>query len=186
MSSSLRERAEAWCREGRSFGWRAPLLAYGLFLAFKVTADSHLFTPVDFLDLGIHELGHVVLMPFGQWIGVAGGSLAQVLAPLYGIWQFLRQQDYFAAAFGLGWLGESLHNLSIYIGDARRQELPLANLFGGDPIHDWNYLLGSLHLLAADARIAGAVRALAFFCVIAFLWTGSWLVVRMLRAKVGG
>jgi hypothetical protein len=176
--------AREWCREeGRALWPRLPLLAYGLFLLWKVARRPDIFTPFDFLNLGIHELGHIVCMPLGQWIGIAGGSLAQVAAPLFGVWQFLRQRDYFAAAFSLAWLGESLGNLSVYIGDARRQELPLANLFGGDPIHDWNYLLGSMDRLQLDIVYAMRVRFLGILCVLAFLWIGVWFINSMLEKR---
>jgi hypothetical protein len=80
--------------------------------------------------------------------------------------------------------GESLGNLSVYIGDARKQELPLANLFGGDPIHDWNYLLGSVDRLQLDIVYAMRVRFLGILCVLAFLWIGGWLL-RKIWAQPG-
>ncbi len=175
--------ARAWCTEDRSFFWRLPIFAYGLFLLWKTALRPDLFTPFDFLNLGIHELGHIVTMPFGEWIGIAGGSIAQILAPLFGVWQFLRQRDYFAAAFSFAWLGESLANLSVYIGDARKQELPLANLFGGDPIHDWNYLLTSLDRLGSDTLYARRVQAMGILSVLVFIWLGGWLLKEMLGAK---
>lgn len=184
MVAELKENARAWCQEeGRSIVWRLPLFAYGVFLLFKVLGNSQIFTPLDFLNLGIHELGHVVCMPFGMWIGVAGGSIAQLIAPIYGIWQFHRQGDYFAAAFGLAWFAESLHNLSIYIGDARAQELPLANLFGGDPIHDWNYLLTSAHVLGSDIRYANMTRAIAGILVMVYLWVAAWMLWQIASSK---
>lgn len=175
----LKADAILWCQEERSIFPRLPLLAYGIFLVWKITLHQELFTPLDFLNLALHEMGHMICMPFGEWIGVAGGSLAQVVAPLYGIWQFLRQRDYFASAFGVAWLGESLGNLSVYIGDARKQELPLANLFGGDPIHDWNYLLGSMNRLQLDWAYAMRVRMLGLVAVGIFLWLGFWLLWKM-------
>lgn len=179
----MREDALAWCAEGRHAGWRLLFLAYGVFLAWKLLFRPEFFTPLDFLNLGIHELGHVVAMPLGEWIGVAGGSAAQLLAPVYGIWQFRRQRDYFGAAFGFAWLGESLGNLSVYIADARKQELPLANLFGGDPIHDWNYLLLEANRLNMDHAYAMRVRFLGLVMVGVFLWAGTWLVWNIAKAK---
>lgn len=178
--ADLKSDALAWCGEGRSALSRLPLLLYGVFLLWKAALHPDIFTPLDWLDLGVHELGHIVFMPFGQWLGVAGGSLAQLLAPAFGAWQFLRQRDYFGAAFALGWLGESLANLSVYIGDARKQELPLANLFGGDSLHDWNFLLDSLNRLAQDQVYARRVQFFAIVCVVLYLWLGGWLVWKML------
>jgi hypothetical protein len=175
----LKADADAWCAEDRSALARVPLLLYGIFLLWKTALHPEVFTPVDWLDLAVHEMGHVVFMPLGQWLGVAGGSIAQLVAPLFGAWQFLRQRDYFAAAFALGWLGESLANLSVYINDARAQDLPLANLFGGDPIHDWNFLLASVNRLASDHAYALRVRTLGFFFAALFVWQGSRLLWKM-------
>jgi hypothetical protein len=176
--------ALVWCGEERSVLARLPVFAYGVFLLWKVALHPDLFTPFDFLDLGIHEMGHVAFSPFGQWLGIAGGSIAQLLAPLFGAWQFLRQRDYFAAAFALAWLGESLGNLSVYIADSRAQELPLANLFGGDPIHDWNYLLTTTHHLAQDHIYALRAQVLGFLFVAAFIWLGGWLLIQIFRANL--
>jgi hypothetical protein len=164
---------------------RIPLLFYGIFLVWKVGLHPDFFTPIDWLDLAIHEMGHVIFAPFGQWMGVSGGSITQLLAPLAGTWQFLRQRDYFGAAFALDWLGESLGNLSVYIGDARKQDLPLANLFGGDPIHDWNFLLGSMNRLAQDQVFARRVQALGVLMVALYLWFGLWLLWNMVSHQVG-
>lgn len=177
--AELKDDALAWCGEKRSALARAPLLLYGVFLLWKAALHPDFFTPIDWLDLAVHEMGHVAFAPFGQWLGVAGGSIAQLLAPLFGAWQFLRQRDYFGAAFALGWLGESLANLSVYIGDARKQELPLANLFGGDPIHDWNFLLGSINRLGQDQAYARRVQLLGLLFVALYVWLGSWLTWKM-------
>jgi hypothetical protein len=177
----IKEDALAWCREDRSVIVRLPVLAYGFFLLWKTALHPNSFTPFDFLNLGIHELGHMVFMPFGEWIGVAGGSAAQILAPIFGAWQFFRQRDYFAVAFSLGWLGESLANLSVYIGDARKQELPLVSPFGGDPLHDWNYLLASINRLQLDSAYAKRVQGLGFLSAFAFVLLGSWLLLEMVR-----
>jgi hypothetical protein len=47
-------------------------------------------------------------------------------------------------------------NVSVYAGDSLALQLPL--LGGQDSIHDWNYLLSSLNLLPATAKVAGAIR----------------------------
>ena len=65
--------------------------------------------------------------------------------------------------------------MSLYIGDARAQELPL--LGGENAIHDWWYLLIEWDLLPQDLVIARWVRmagALAFVVAV----TGSVLFAK--------
>ena len=176
MPGSLRQDAKDWCAEDRNPWPRAFLLAWGVWVATKILRDDQSWTPIGFLNFGIHELGHIIFMPLGEWMGVLGGSLFQCLVPVYGIWQFLRQRDYFAAVFCLSWLAESLLYISAYIADARDMELPLVSPFGGDLIHDWNYLLSSLHWLGYYKSIALKVRGSALVSELAFLYLGSILV----------
>ncbi len=128
----LLDDAADWAR-GRWWLPRLLLLLYLAYAAFKHFRDpeysTFLFGGVTF---GIHELGHVIFSPLGEFMGIAGGSLAQVLAPLLAGLTFLfwqrdgePQRDYFALAVAGFWLSFSLHNLALYVGDARRQLLPL-------------------------------------------------------------
>ena len=63
---------------------------------------------------------------------------------------FARRQDRHAASVALWWVGQNLWNISVYVRDARAQELPLVG--GGD--HDWAYLLGRFGWLQSDQVIA--------------------------------
>lgn len=177
--------ARAWTA-GRSAIWRLPLWLYLVYAGIchlrDVDYSSFLFGGVTF---GVHELGHVVFSPFGQFLGVAGGSLAQVLAPLLVGWGFLfwqrdgePQRDYFALSVALCWLSFSLQDLARYVGDARTQELPLLGLTA-DPLHDWAYLLQTLGLLEYDHHLAGLIRLLALGVGLAALTLGAWLLRHM-------
>ena len=53
-------------------------------------------------------------------------------------------------------MGQNCWNISVYIKDARAQELPLVG--GGE--HDWTFLLGQWGWLAQDQAIGGAVYLL--------------------------
>ena len=63
------------------------LTFYFLWIAYDPMAGSFL----DLVDLPIHETGHLIFRPFGEFIGVAGGSLFQVIFPAvfvgYFIWR---------------------------------------------------------------------------------------------------
>ena len=105
---------------------------------------------LEALDLGIHETGHLVFGPFGEFVGFAGGTLAQLIMPSLFAAYFLRQGDRHAATIPLWWLAQNLWNISVYAADARAQILPLVG--GGE--HDWAYMLGRLGWLQLDTRIS--------------------------------
>ena len=115
------------------------------------------------VDLAIHETGHLVFAPFGEFVGFAGGTLFQLIMPALFVVYFVRRGDRHAASAALWWVGQNCGHVATYIADARAQELPLVG--GGE--HDWTYLLGTLNILGYDSRIAHAVRALGFVLVLA-------------------
>ena len=151
------------------------MLAYFAYAGWRHFADSEYGSIFSGITLAIHELGHVIFGPFGEWLAVAGGSITQLAAPLAVAAIMLRQRDYFGVAVGGAWLSMSLSNLAVYVADARAEALPLYSLGGGDPIHDWNYLLGSLHLLPRDTAIAGGVHFLALATLVLSVLLGAWL-----------
>jgi len=179
----MRDDAVAWAT-GRSWMPRALLLAYLAYAGYRHLTDPDYASIFSGITLAVHELGHLLLGFFGEWITVAGGSITQVAAPLAVALILYRQRDYFGVAVGSAWLSMSLSNLAVYVADARAEELPLVSLGGGDVVHDWNYLLGSVHLLPHDAQIAGLVRVAAFVLLAASLWLGAWLCVVMARRRV--
>jgi hypothetical protein len=93
--------------------------------------------------LVIHEAGHMLFMPFGEFLTILGGSLFQVLLPLICAATLLwTNRDAFGAGLGVWWAGASLLDLSPYIYDAREPQLiMLGGHTGEDGPHDWIYLL---------------------------------------------
>jgi len=132
----------------------------------RTMLDSETWNVFGGLTLAIHEGGHLIFGPFGQWLMIAGGSVTQVAAPIGVALILLRQGDRYGFAIVGTWLAYSLTNLANYIGDARAMALELVG-FSDDPMHDWNYLLGSMHLLPYDTRLAGLVRTLAVGVLVA-------------------
>ncbi|MEI6649998.1 MAG: hypothetical protein WCL23_01030 [Candidatus Moraniibacteriota bacterium] len=119
---------------------------------------------IDNVNLLFHEGGHVIFMPFGEFVQISGGTLMQLLIPILCSLSFLRKSDYYSASMMLFWLSQNLFNVSVYAGDAVRMELPL--LGGDNVIHDWNYLLSSLSMLGYTGQVALAIT-LAGFAVFA-------------------
>ncbi|MFQ5853728.1 MAG: hypothetical protein ACE5JU_24480 [Candidatus Binatia bacterium] len=117
---------------------------------------------IDSVDLVIHEAGHVLFGPFGEFLGFLGGTLMQLILPAAFVGYFMRQGDRHAASVSLWWVAQNLWNISVYVRDARSQALPL---IGGE--HDWAYLLGRLNLLDYD-QVLG--RTIYFVGVLIFLY----------------
>ena len=174
------EDARAWCR--RRNPWvRLPLLvAFGYF-GIRYLVDSDYSCIISPLNLGIHEFGHLVFSPLGMTWNIAGGSIAQTAAPLYGVFNFLRQEDYFAGALSFGWLSTSLFETARYVADARAKALALVSPFGEDPLHDWNYLLTKWNLLRYDMLLGGAARFLASAAMFVCLGVGLWMCWEMVK-----
>lgn len=121
---------------------------------------------LDGVDLAIHETGHLVFSPFGEFIQFAGGTLFQLIMPALFVVYFWRRGDRHAASVALWWIAQNCGNIAHYAADARAQELPLVG--GGE--HDWAYLLGTLGLLAKDQLIARGIRMVGW--VLLFGSTG--------------
>ena len=126
--------------------------------------DPYQWHLIDGVNLVIHEAGHLIFSPFGEFMMIAGGSLFQVIMPALFVGYFWYNGKYYSASLVLFWVGESILNVSVYAGDSLALQLPL--LGGEDSIHDWNYLLSSLNLLPATAKIAGAIRLLGTVAIL--------------------
>jgi hypothetical protein len=113
---------------------------------------------IDGVNLVIHEAGHLIFSPLGEFMMIAGGSLFQVIMPPLFVVYFWYHSKYYSAALVLFWVGQSVLNVSVYAGDSLDLQLPL--LGGQDSVHDWNYMLSSLNLLPATRKIADAIRVL--------------------------
>lgn len=123
---------------------------------------------LDAIDLAIHETGHLVFGPFGETIGMAGGTLFQLIVPSVFVGYFVTRRDRYGAAVCLFWVAQNCWNISVYVADARAQELPLV----GGGIHDWAYLLGEAGWLQHDAALSRGVHAMGLMIFVAALVVG--------------
>ena len=136
-------------------------------LLFGIYALRGAFVPqsawlLDGTNLLFHEAGHPLFFLFGQTIGVAGGTLMQLLIPAgIAIAFFYRRQLYSASIMFL-WFGQNFFGISVYIRDARAQLLPL---IGGDE-HDWNYLLSHAGLLQHDQVVGEGAWFIGLLIVV--------------------
>jgi len=167
------------CAVDKIWWARFPLLLWMVWIWAHHVSDPLYQSLIKGLNLGIHELGHIVF-GFGEFLSVAGGTLLQCLVPLVGMAMFVRQRDPFAVCFAFGWLGTNFMDVAVYAGDARAMELPLVSPFAGDEIgHDWNMMLGRLGWLAHDQAIAGFFRLLGHASFAVCLAGGAWVLWKM-------
>ena len=123
---------------------------------------------LDAVDLAIHETGHLLFAPFGEFMGFLGGTLFQVALPVAFVVYFWRRADRHAASVALWWVAQNCWNVSVYVADARAQALPLVG--GGE--HDWAYMLGRLGWLQYDQSLAFDIRLLGAAIYVYAVVTG--------------
>jgi hypothetical protein len=129
---------------------------YFLWIAYDPMQGSFL----DNVDLPIHETGHLLFRPFGEFMMVAGGSIFQIAFPAIFVGYFIWQEKYYSVAIVLLWVGQSILNVWVYAADAVKMQLVLTSGFTGSEggFHDWNYLLTATGLIGATKTIAGLIR----------------------------
>lgn len=137
---------------------------YFLWIAYDPMQGSFL----DNVDLPIHETGHLIFRIFGEFMGIAGGSLFQVIFPLVFVCYFVWQRSFYSAAIVLFWVGQSILNVWVYASDAVVMQLVLTSGFTGSEgsFHDWNYLLDRFGLLGSTKTIAGIIRLAGTLTII--------------------
>ncbi|MEX0979985.1 MAG: hypothetical protein WDZ89_02755 [Gemmatimonadota bacterium] len=169
---------------------RLPLLLWLGVVFLRHLGDREYQSLFGGLNLGIHEVGHYLFMPFGvmplgEFGMIAGGTLLQLAAPIVAAWMFLRQEDYFGIAVAVCWLGTSLYGVARYAEDARARMLNLVSPGSGTPIHDWHYLLGRTGLLEQDQLVGSLLRLLGAGSLATGLVGGGWLLWIMHRPDSG-
>lgn len=174
----LKNDFDDWCAEHS--GWlRLPFIALFSYLFIRHVADPNYSGVLGGLNLGIHEAGHLLFTPLGEFWHFLGGTLFQLFVPVYGMFNFLYLRDYFSILLCFGWLSTNLFNVATYAADARAQQLPLVTPFGGYARHDWNYLLSHAGLLEYDVYIAGFIRVLAWISMAVCLAGGLLIIIKM-------
>ncbi|HEV2112075.1 MAG TPA: zinc ribbon domain-containing protein [Gammaproteobacteria bacterium] len=184
---------------------KTKLLAQGLVLAvmvvwgvrlvtYKVITAEILYSFLHNVDLPIHEFGHLLFRPLGEWMMYLGGSLFQCLLPaILGVIFIWRQRDPFAACFCLWWTGENVVDVAPYIYDAKLMALPLTGEWNDEVAelhaqrHDWHNILEPLGAVNSAPHIGMLAHGLgAGIMGLACLWAGRWLWLAWRAAETEG
>ncbi len=140
------------------------LSLYFLSIAWDPMEGSFL----DNVDLAIHETGHLLFRVLGEFMGIAGGSLLQVIFPAAFVGYFIWQRSFYSAAIVSLWVGQSILNVYVYAADAQVMQIVLLGGLTGSEgsFHDWNYLLTETGLLNATRTVAGIIRLAGTLTII--------------------
>jgi hypothetical protein len=149
------------------------LLVYFLFLVHAFRDTSGFLFP-DFVNLMIHEAGHLFFAWGGHTLMLLGGTLGELLVPFLCALYFYFHGQTYGFTFSAFWFFENFLYIGTYMKDARAEGLPLIN---GD-IGDWTLLFGQWHLLQSDLKIGQFVRTLGWLGMCATL---AWLAHRTHR-----
>jgi hypothetical protein len=172
---TVEERSTTPVTGARTIARAAFLVASAVYAMIRLT-DPTWWDLLDDVNLAVHEAGHIVFGFFGDIPGVLGGSLFQIIIPAIFAGYFFRSRQRFSGAMTLVWVAQSMVNVSIYIKDARAQQLSL--LGGENSIHDWWYILINWDLLQSDLRIGGFVQFLAAMIFVIAILLGGAVIYR--------
>lgn len=109
---------------------------------------------ISYVDLGLHELGHLLLAWAPGLVAPLAGSVFQVVIPIALAFYFGLRQESYASALMFAWAATSAANVAVYVADAPNQELWLL----GTGRHDWAWVFGQLGHLDWAAPFASGVR----------------------------
>lgn len=182
------KRPLVWAR-GKAWWWRLLILIWVLYIFYRYIDDydypmqrmSNIFNAIDF---GIHEVGHYLFVPFGEFMTILGGSLLQTIFPLFWLGALYWKRWYFAASLCFIWVGLNLYDVATYAADARARLLPLATLSSDyDSAHDWYQILTRTGKLESDLAIARNMRITGTIFVIVGTFSALWLIGIMIFVK---
>lgn len=158
------------------------LIIFYIFLFYKFLVDSGYNPIFKGINLGVHEMGHIFFGFFGiEILTVAGGTIMQLLFPIFAFLVLIKQKDYFGLSFIIIWFATNLFDIAAYIADARVKILPLVNVgfSTGEVIHDWEYMLAHWGILESNLYIASVLRFFGFVFLVAGVLWGMYYLTRL-------
>ncbi len=137
--------------------------------AIHTPQEFHIISTVNLI---FHEAGHTLAAFFGKFIHFIAGSAMQIIVPLIIAGYFFLRREFYSSGIVIMWMGQSMVEVSVYMGDAQRMILPL---LGGDAVeHDWNTLFTMLGVLNYTDQIANATYFAALLIVLAGIGLTLW------------
>lgn len=137
---------------------------------------------LDTFTLALHEAGHPIVGFFSANLMVYGGTFLQLLFPWLTKRHFEKKENPAGVVFGLYWMAASIHNVGIYMADARAKVLPLVGGLDPDDAHDWAEILWRWGLLRYDTAMGKILMLVAWL----MLGWAMWRCYKEVRARDRG
>ncbi len=179
--------------KGKSWYWYVPLWLFGLY-AFVQLCRFDMLKPMAVVvlipysfDFMLHEFAHIFTAFLPAVLTASAGSVSELLLGaglVFGAFWF---KNYFAVLFCCLWADLTLQSAGTYMADAIPQRLPLVSLGGAlsgqDPVHDWHFVFGQLHMLGMSAFIGNSLRVIGFCVGLFGLALSGWVMYKMAAAN---
>jgi hypothetical protein len=171
----------AHAMKGRSLYLRVPILIYFAYVFVRHLNSYNyesiiLYPPI----VGTYELGYFVFSWMGAFMGILGGLIFQLGAPIVAMFNFYFLGDFFALFFSFGWLSTSFFIVARHVTDARAMGIPLLGPFSERNLsYDWNYFLTQAGLLPYTRLITLFCKVLACVAMPICLIGGLWLLIQV-------
>lgn len=175
---------------GKTWYWYLPLWLIGLY-AYIVLFQFNLvdgqlpfiwLIPYSF-DFLLHEMAHIFTAFLPAVMTASAGSISELLLGVGLVTMALWQRSYFASMVCFLWLDLACQSAGQYMADAIPQRLPLVSLGGAlsgqDPIHDWHFVFGQLHLLDISVFIGDSIRVFGLVTGFFGVTFAAWLIYKM-------
>ncbi len=174
--------------------WRvytgAALLAASLFFGWRyyfmdIPSWEMSSTFLHIAMLPFHEFGHILFRPFGEFMTLMGGSLAQWLMPLAFLWLFaFKNRDSFTASLMLWWMGTQWIDLAPYAYDAAApQHILLTGRTGDTGGHDYIDTLFDLGLLKRAHEVGWVMHKFGLLVMLAAWAWGGYILWRQFKNR---
>lgn len=122
---------------------------------------------LDTFTLALHEAGHPIVGMLSSNLMVYGGTLFQLMFPCLTWYHFKKRDQTHGMVFAYYWLAASIHNVGIYMADARAKQLPLIGGLDPEESHDWSEILTRWGLMRYDVTL-GNVLMLTSWVLLAW------------------
>ena len=133
------------------------VIGFSILVTLLIVNDYGFIPIIDDANVALHEAGHFIFEPFGETMGLWGGTLGQLLPPIICAVFFWTQKSLVSVAVALLWFFENFFDIAAYIATAS-SEGPVVMGVMGVGIHDWWRILIRLGALQYDTTIATIVR----------------------------